>query len=81
MQSRLTYTESTCVCFVLLKGDYGGPLVCRGAKGFMQVGIMSYGSPDGCGLPGHPAVYTLVSKHKDYIDGYIHQTEEASAEV
>ncbi|XP_049426809.1 tryptase-2-like [Epinephelus fuscoguttatus] len=63
------------------KGDYGGPLVCRAAGGFVQVGIMSYGSPDGCGLKGHPGVYTQVSKHLRFINDYIHHGEEASAEV
>ncbi|XP_060921534.1 tryptase-2-like [Labrus mixtus] len=63
------------------KGDYGGPLVCRTARGFVQVGIMSYGSPDGCGLPGRPGVYTRVSSFVDYINSYINITEEASAEV
>ncbi|KAM6965973.1 tryptase-2-like [Tautogolabrus adspersus] len=63
------------------KGDYGGPLVCRTARGFVQVGIMSYGSPDGCGLPGRPGVYTRVSSYLDYINDYINNGEEASAEV
>ncbi|XP_038565803.1 tryptase-2-like [Micropterus salmoides] len=63
------------------KGDYGGPLVCRARGGFKQVGIMSYGSPDGCALPGRPGVYTRVSKYLDFIKYYIQQSEEASAEV
>ncbi|XP_034567165.1 tryptase-2-like [Notolabrus celidotus] len=58
-------------------GDYGGPLVCRKGAGFVQVGIMSYGS---CGLAGRPGVYTRVSSYVDYIKTYINQ-EEASAEV
>ncbi|XP_044038024.1 tryptase-2-like [Siniperca chuatsi] len=63
------------------KGDYGGPLVCRAASGFVQVGIMSYGSRDGCALPGSPGIYTQVSKYLRFIDDYIHHAEEASAEV
>ncbi|XP_041634175.1 tryptase-2-like [Cheilinus undulatus] len=59
------------------KGDYGGPLVCRSGGDFVQVGIMSYGS---CGLPGHPGVYTRVSSFVDYINSYINQGQEASAE-
>ncbi|TDH03465.1 hypothetical protein EPR50_G00163800 [Perca flavescens] len=58
-------------------GDYGGPLMCRVQGGFVQVGIMSYGS---CGLPGRPGVYTQVSKHLRFINDFIHR-EEASAEV
>lgn len=75
------HQECARVCFVLPKGDYGGPLVCRGASGFVQVGIMSYGSRDGCALPGHPGVYTRVSKYLRFINDYIHHGEEASAEV
>ncbi|XP_039979769.1 tryptase-2-like isoform X2 [Xiphias gladius] len=62
-------------------GDYGGPLVCRTAGGFIQAGIMSNGNPDGCGLPGRPGIYTQVSKHLRFINDHIHQREEASAEV
>ncbi|KAM4531816.1 tryptase-2-like [Odontesthes bonariensis] len=60
------------------KGDDGGPLVCRTAKGFVQVGILSSG---GCGLPSSPGLYTQVSKYLDFINGYIHQGEEGSAEA
>ncbi|XP_068606455.1 tryptase-2-like [Brachionichthys hirsutus] len=63
------------------KGDYGGPLVCRAARGFVQAGIMSYGSERGCGLPGQPGVYTQVSSYLRFINDYVHQGEEASAEV
>uniref|UniRef100_A0A3B4VNK3 Tryptase-2-like n=1 Tax=Seriola dumerili TaxID=41447 RepID=A0A3B4VNK3_SERDU len=59
-------------------GDYGGPLVCRAGSGFVQVGIMSYGSPNGCALSGRPGVYTQVSKYLRFINDYIHH---ASAEV
>ncbi|XP_070837890.1 tryptase-2-like [Chaetodon trifascialis] len=62
-------------------GDYGGPLVCRAARGFVQVGIMSYGSQNGCALAGHPGVYTQVSRYLRFINDYIHRSEEASAEV
>uniref|UniRef100_A0A1A7XP47 Peptidase S1 domain-containing protein n=1 Tax=Iconisemion striatum TaxID=60296 RepID=A0A1A7XP47_9TELE len=54
------------------KGDYGGPLVCRAGGGFVQVGIMSYGNPSGCGVPGRPGVYTRVSKYLKFINAYIH---------
>ncbi|XP_068194097.1 tryptase-2-like [Antennarius striatus] len=62
------------------RGDYGGPLVCRAPRGFVQVGIMSYGSPSGCALPGQPGVYTRVSSFLRFINDYIHP-QEASAEV
>ncbi|XP_040918895.1 tryptase-2-like isoform X2 [Toxotes jaculatrix] len=54
------------------KGDSGDPLMCRAAGGYMQVGIMSYGSPDGCALPGRPSVFTHVSKYLHFINAYIH---------
>ncbi|XP_041813743.1 tryptase-2-like [Chelmon rostratus] len=62
-------------------GDYGGPLVCHTSRGFVQVGIMSYGSQDGCALADRPGVYTQVSRYLDFINDYIHRGEEASAEV
>lgn len=62
-------------------GDYGGPLVCRKDTEFVQVGVMSYGSPDGCGLRGRPGVYTQVSNYLTFINDYIHRAEETSAEV
>uniref|UniRef100_A0A3Q1ERB6 Tryptase-2-like n=1 Tax=Acanthochromis polyacanthus TaxID=80966 RepID=A0A3Q1ERB6_9TELE len=55
------------------EGDCGGPLMCRTARGFVQVGIRSYGSGGGCGLPDSPSVYTRVSKHLRFINDYIHQ--------
>uniref|UniRef100_A0A3P8TV92 Peptidase S1 domain-containing protein n=1 Tax=Amphiprion percula TaxID=161767 RepID=A0A3P8TV92_AMPPE len=54
-------------------GDNGGPLMCRTARGFVQVGIRSYGSGGGCGLPDSPGVYTRVSKHLCFINCYVHQ--------
>nr|XP_046272464.1 tryptase-2-like [Scatophagus argus] len=62
-------------------GDYGGPLVCKAGSGFVQVGIMSYGSSNGCALPDRPGIYTQVSKYLRFINDYIHHSEEASAEV
>lgn len=66
------------VCFVFLKGDYGGPLLCYGDSGLVQVGIMSYGSQGGCTLPGQPGVFTQVSKYLRYINDYIHLWELCS---
>ncbi|KAM9843342.1 tryptase-2-like [Aulostomus maculatus] len=62
-------------------GDYGGPLVCRSGPGFVQVGIMSYGSSAGCAMPGYPGVYTRVSKYLGFIHRYVHNLEDASVEV
>uniref|UniRef100_A0A3P9L8N9 Peptidase S1 domain-containing protein n=1 Tax=Oryzias latipes TaxID=8090 RepID=A0A3P9L8N9_ORYLA len=59
------------------KGDYGGPLVCRTPRGFVQVGIMSSGSPDGCGLPGRPGVYTRVSSYLAFIKSNINRGGKA----
>ncbi|KAL3053125.1 hypothetical protein OYC64_005621 [Pagothenia borchgrevinki] len=54
-------------------GDYGGPLLCRAPQGgFVQMGIMSFGSPGGCGTDGLPGVFTEVSKHLRFINDYIH---------
>uniref|UniRef100_A0A3B4H8Z9 Tryptase-2-like n=1 Tax=Pundamilia nyererei TaxID=303518 RepID=A0A3B4H8Z9_9CICH len=61
------------------KGNYGGPLVCRKRKKFVQVGIMSHGSPGSCGLTNHPSVYTEVAKYLTFINDYIHLSEKPSA--
>ncbi|XP_028254680.1 tryptase-2-like [Parambassis ranga] len=63
------------------EGDDGGPLVCRTPGGFTQVGIMSFGSPSGCGLPGQPGVYTQVSNYLSFINSYVHRSEDAPKEI
>ncbi|XP_026214578.1 tryptase-2-like isoform X2 [Anabas testudineus] len=60
------------------KGDYGGPLVCRTDKDFVQVGIISYGSADDCGLQCQPDVYTRVSTYLHFIYDYIHDGNSQS---
>ncbi|XP_051244785.1 serine protease 27-like [Dicentrarchus labrax] len=65
--------KDTCKCFVLPKRDYGGPLVCRAGSGFVQAGVMSYGSLNGCTFPGSPGIFTQVSKHLRFINDYIHR--------
>lgn len=51
-------------------GDYGGPLVCRRPRGFVQAGIISFGR---CSTRDRPGVYTRVSQYLDFINSYIHQ--------
>ncbi|XP_073350145.1 tryptase-like [Pagrus major] len=63
------------------KGDNGGPLMCLGASGLKQVGILSYGSPNGCGLAGQPSIYAKVSQYLSFINDNIPRGEETSAEV
>ncbi|XP_071397026.1 tryptase-2-like [Centroberyx affinis] len=62
-------------------GDTGGPLMCRTSRGFVQVGIMSYGNSSGCALEGFPSVYTRVDQYLPFINSYIHRYLEASAET
>uniref|UniRef100_A0A668RGW2 Peptidase S1 domain-containing protein n=1 Tax=Oreochromis aureus TaxID=47969 RepID=A0A668RGW2_OREAU len=61
------------------KGNYGGPLVCRKGGKFLQVGIMSHGSPGSCGLANNPGVYTAVAKYLNFINDYVHFSENPSA--
>ncbi|XP_042248232.1 tryptase-2-like isoform X2 [Thunnus maccoyii] len=63
----------TVVFFCPLQGDEGGPLACRVGGEFKQVGIVSYESPEGCGLSNRPGLYTRVSEYLDFINGYIHR--------
>lgn len=72
--NRVVLGSRVCMnaCLVF-QGDYGGPLLCRGGSGFVQVGIMSYGSHGGCALPNQPGVFTQVSQYLKYISDYINQ--------
>lgn len=48
------------------QGDGGGPLVCSGADGSIQLaGLVSWGID--CGHPGVPGVYVKVSHYLDWI--------------
>ncbi|XP_054891861.1 tryptase-2-like [Poeciliopsis prolifica] len=60
-------------------GDYGDPLMCRTARGFVQVGIMSYGNPNGCEVAGFPSIYTRVSSFIGYIKDRMRTLDEESA--
>ena len=46
-------------------GDSGGPLFTETPEGFVQVGIVSWGS--GCAAPGRPGIYTRVSAVDDFV--------------
>jgi secreted trypsin-like serine protease len=49
-------------------GDSGGPMVVPNPDtGYIQVGIVSWGTPNGCGAPGFYGVYTRVSAFGDWI--------------
>lgn len=47
-------------------GDSGGPLVVASSFGWVQVGVVAW-SASGCGMPGHPGVYTRVTSALDWI--------------
>ncbi|MCP4691040.1 MAG: serine protease, partial [Desulfobacterales bacterium] len=48
-------------------GDSGGPLVISDDQGWIQVGIVSFGPPDGCALPGAYGIYTRLSRYAGWI--------------
>ena len=50
-------------------GDSGGPLMCQRSDGaWFQAGIVSFGTENGCGSPGHPGIYVDLSKYLDWMD-------------
>jgi secreted trypsin-like serine protease len=46
------------------QGDSGGPLLVNGN---VQVGVVSFGSGNGCADPAHIPVFTRVSAYLDWI--------------
>ena len=58
--------------FFLFQGDSGGPLVVQGKDGrFILAGIVK--SSYGCGNQDEPAIYTRVSKFRDWINRKIYE--------
>ncbi|MGD8846883.1 MAG: trypsin-like serine protease, partial [Desulfobacteraceae bacterium] len=51
-------------------GDSGGPLMVKGSDGDLELlGIVSFGSDQGCATGTLPGVYTRVSRYLDWIAG------------
>ncbi|MEW8064408.1 MAG: trypsin-like serine protease [Candidatus Thiodiazotropha sp.] len=51
-------------------GDSGGPLMVRDSDNNLQLlGIVSFGSSQGCASATHPGVYTRVSRYQAWLDG------------
>ena len=64
------------------QGDSGGPLVWRDPsntsdidKGMRLVGVVSFGTTNGCGVGEHPGVYTQVSNYLNWISSKTGITE------
>ena len=50
------------------EGDSGGPLFIPNAQGkAIQIGIVSWGGPAGCGMPNNPGVYTRLTEYENWI--------------
>jgi len=47
-------------------GDSGGPLVALDGKGYVLLGVVSWGYQ--CGHPGYPGIYARVASFRDWID-------------
>jgi secreted trypsin-like serine protease len=56
-------SKSEDACF----GDSGGPLVVRWDGDIVQVGVVSWGARDGCGLADLYGVYVRLSEYADWI--------------
>lgn len=52
------------------KGDSGGALVCKTSKGFIQVGVVSFGLFP-CDQYGYPTVFTRVQNYIQFIKSSI----------
>ncbi|MBW9264255.1 MAG: trypsin-like serine protease [Candidatus Thiodiazotropha sp. (ex. Lucinisca nassula)] len=51
-------------------GDSGGPLMVRDSDNNLRLlGIVSFGSSQGCASATHPGVYTRVSRYQAWLDG------------
>ncbi|KAF4092943.1 hypothetical protein AMELA_G00025940 [Ameiurus melas] len=55
----------------ICQGDSGGPLVVKLKGTWIQAGIVSFTSNQGCAVPGIPSGYTRVSKYQDWINSKI----------
>lgn len=63
-----------------LQGDYGDPLMCKTSRGFVQVGIMSSGNPDGCNSASL-TIYTKVSGYMGYINARLNPVTKELAQA
>jgi len=54
-------TTGTC------QGDSGGPLVVQQGGRWTQIGAVSCGSSQGCGIPNIPVVFTRLTAYTDWI--------------
>ncbi|MFK8048395.1 MAG: trypsin-like serine protease [Halioglobus sp.] len=53
-------------------GDSGGPLMVRNSENQLELlGVVSFGSSNGCASTTHPGVYSRVSRFEGWINGVI----------
>lgn len=57
---------SNILILIFNQGDSGGPLITGSGSNAVQVGIVSFGSDDGC-AKGHATAYTRVSAYRSWI--------------
>lgn len=63
-------------------GDSGGPLMVRNSENQLELlGVVSFGSSNGCASTTHPGIYSRVSRFETWINGIVNGVVASPASV